>query len=47
MDEAAAEAIWADANINTTQQQIVKWHFWYYFGKKIFIAETFYGEYKH
>ena len=36
MDEAAAEAMWADANINTTQQRIVKRH---YFGKGIVIAE--------
>jgi hypothetical protein len=39
MDEAAAEAMWADTNINTTQQQIVKMHLRYYFGKRIFIAE--------
>ncbi len=39
MDEAAAEAMWADGNINITQQQIIKRHFRYHFGKRIFIAE--------
>jgi hypothetical protein len=38
MNEAAAEAMWADANINITQQQIIKQHLRYQFGKRIFIA---------
>ncbi len=40
MNEAAVEAVWADANINATQQHIVKRHLWYYFDKHIFIAEN-------
>jgi hypothetical protein len=39
-DEAAAEAMWADANINITQPQITKRHLRYHFGKRIFIAEN-------
>ena len=38
MNEAAAEAMWADANINITQQRIIKRHLHYQFGKRIFIA---------
>jgi hypothetical protein len=40
MPESAAEAMWADANINITQQQILKKHLCYQFGKRIFIAEN-------
>jgi len=39
MDEAATEAMWADANVNVTQQRIIKRHMRYYFGKRIFLAE--------
>jgi hypothetical protein len=38
MNEAAAEAMWADANINITQQRIIKRHLHYQFGKRIFIT---------
>ncbi len=40
MDESAAEAMWTDESINITQQQIVKRHLRYYFGKGVFIAEN-------
>jgi len=39
MDEVSTEAMWADANINVTQQRIIKRHLRYYFGKRIFLAE--------
>jgi hypothetical protein len=35
MNKIAAEAMWADENINATQQCTVKRHLWYYFGKQI------------
>jgi hypothetical protein len=40
MPESAARAMWADANINITQQWILKKHLRYQFGKRIFIAEN-------
>jgi hypothetical protein len=40
MTESAVEAEWADANINVTQQWILKKHLHYQFGKVIFIAEN-------
>jgi hypothetical protein len=41
MTESAAEAMWADANINITQQQILKKHLCYQFGERIlFIVEN-------
>ncbi len=36
LDEPSAEATWIDANINETQQQIIRWHLQFYFGKKDF-----------
>jgi hypothetical protein len=39
MDGAAAEAMWADANINISQQCIIKRHLRYCIGKRIFVAE--------
>jgi hypothetical protein len=26
LDEPSAEAMWSDANINETQQQVIRWH---------------------
>jgi hypothetical protein len=40
MSEAAAETMWADANINITQQRIIKRYLRYQFGKRFFIAEN-------
>ncbi len=40
MTEAAAQAMWADANINHTQQRILKRHLRQCFGKRIFIPEN-------
>ena len=40
MNEAVAQAMWADANINHTQQRILKRHLRQCFGKRIFIPEN-------
>jgi len=40
MTEAVAQAMWADANINHTQQRILKRHLRQCFGKRIFIPEN-------
>ena len=40
MYEASAEAMWCEANINVTQQRILKRHFRHHFGKRVFIPEN-------
>jgi hypothetical protein len=40
MDETSAEAMWCEANINVTQQRILKRHFRHHFGKRVFIPEN-------
>ncbi len=40
LDEKSTAAMWADANINYTQQRIVKKHLRLHFGKRLFIPET-------
>jgi hypothetical protein len=49
MDDAGAEAMWAQANINVTQQRIIKQHLHHHYGKRVFIPEKkcSYGEYKY
>jgi hypothetical protein len=39
MDDAGAEAMWAQANINVTQQRIIKRHLRHHFGRRVFIPE--------
>jgi hypothetical protein len=39
MDDAGAEAMWAQANVNITQQSIIKRHLCHHFGKRVFIPE--------
>jgi hypothetical protein len=39
MDDAGAEAMWAQANVNITQQRIIKRHLRHHFGKRVFIPE--------
>ncbi len=39
MSETKAEAMWADANVNVTQQRIIKRHLRHQFGKRLFIAD--------
>jgi hypothetical protein len=40
LDEKSTAAMWADANINYTQQRIIKRHLCPNFGKRFFIPET-------
>jgi hypothetical protein len=40
LDEQSTVAMWADANINYTQQIIIKKHLWLHFGKWLFIPES-------
>jgi len=39
LDDASAQAMWSDANINVTQQQIIKKHLCFHFGKLVFVPE--------
>jgi hypothetical protein len=39
LDDASAQAMWRDANINVTQQQIIKKHLHFHFGKRVFVPE--------
>lgn len=39
LDDASAQAMWSDANINVTQQRIIKKHLRYHFGKRLFIPD--------
>jgi hypothetical protein len=39
LDEASAESMWSDANINITQQRILRRHLRFHFGKRLFIPE--------
>jgi hypothetical protein len=39
LDDASAQAMWRDANINVTQQQIIKKHLRFHFGKLVFVPE--------
>jgi predicted nuclease of restriction endonuclease-like RecB superfamily len=39
MDDSGAEAMWAQANVNITQQRIIKRHLRHHFGKRVFIPE--------
>jgi hypothetical protein len=39
LDEASAQAMWSDANINVTQQRIIKKHLRHHFGKRVFIPD--------
>jgi len=41
MDATNAAAMWCDANVNMTQQPIIKKHLWLHFGKWLFIPEEF------
>jgi hypothetical protein len=48
LDEQSTAAMWADANINYTQQRIIKKHLWLHFGKRLFIPEsTFSADHMH
>jgi hypothetical protein len=37
LDAASTLAMWLDANINCTQQQIIKKHLWLHLGKHLFL----------
>jgi hypothetical protein len=39
LDYASAQAMWSDANINVTQQRIIKKHLRFHFGKRVFVPE--------
>jgi hypothetical protein len=39
LDDASAQAMWSDANINVMQQRIIKRHLRYHFGKHVFIPD--------
>jgi hypothetical protein len=39
LDEASAESMWSDANINITQQRILRQHLHFHFGKRLFISQ--------
>jgi hypothetical protein len=39
LDDASAQAMWSNANINVTQQQIIKKHLRFHFGKHVFVPE--------
>ena len=48
LDEQSTAAMWADANINYTQQRIFKKHLRLHFGKRLFIPEsTFSADHVH
>ncbi len=48
LDEQSTAAMWADANINYSQQRIIKKHLWLHFGKWLFIPEiTFSIDHQH
>jgi hypothetical protein len=40
LDERSTGAMWADANINYTQQRIIKKHLQQHFGKCLFIPDS-------
>jgi hypothetical protein len=40
LDERSTSVVWADANINYTQQRIIKKHLWLHFGKRLFIPDS-------
>ena len=40
LDERSTGAMWADANINYTQQRIIKKHLQLHFGKRLFILDS-------
>ena len=44
LDSASTLAMWSDANINYTQQRIIKKHLRLHFGKRLFIPETKFEE---
>lgn len=44
LDATSALAMWSDANLNYTQQGIIKKHLWHHFGKRLFIPETAFQE---
>jgi hypothetical protein len=39
LGDVSALAMWSDANINVTQQRIIKKHLRFHFGKRLFIPE--------
>jgi hypothetical protein len=39
LDEASTEAMWSDANIDVAQQQIIRSHLKYHFGKHMFLPQ--------
>ena len=48
LDEKSTAAMWADANINYTQQRIIKRHLRLHLGKRLFIPETrFSSDHEH
>jgi hypothetical protein len=48
LDEKSTLAMWADANINYTQQRIIKKHLRLHFGKRLFIPDTtFNADHEH
>jgi hypothetical protein len=48
LDEQSTAAMWADANVNSTQQRIIKKHLRLHFGKRLFIPEsTFIVDHQH
>jgi len=40
MDEKSTAAMWTDANVNYTQQRIIKKHLRLHFGKRVFIPDS-------
>jgi hypothetical protein len=48
LDEQSTAAMWTDANINYTQQRIIKRHLRLHFGKRLFIPDsTFSSDHEH
>jgi len=39
LDDTCAQIMWSDANVNVMQQQIIKKHLQFHFGKRLFIPE--------
>jgi len=39
LDDASAQSMWSNADINITQQQIKKKHLHFHFGKRVFVPE--------
>jgi hypothetical protein len=39
LDKASTEAMWCDENVNVVQQQIIKRHLKYHFGRRLILPQ--------